>query len=216
MSECLSFSQLTLMFDARSHRSLSVDHWSNPCCWCVWLCTCGGNVEAPVHSNSQRIFFFFLCSRWHSSDADSNSHLPSNSLISSAFNQGIWCALVALLVWLISIYCVWMFALIIFQTVYSVLSRQRALISIFLPLFVSMLGMHLHDPQKDMHREEDMHQCCNFMVIFVYVRAERACVSVWLLLGPMCGATLQSSVLAQTRPQLRYGNRRHNLYVALI
>lgn len=56
----------------------------------------------------------------------------------------------------------------------------------------------------------------HFMVLFQYLGAECACISMCLLLGPMFGATLQSSVLAQTRPQLRYGNRRHNLYVALI
>lgn len=131
------------MFDSRSDQLLQplcrplIQFLLQPppllCClpaWCVWLATSGGNVEGPFCSHSQRIFFFFLCSRWHSSDADSNSHLPSNSLISSAFNQGIWCRLVALLFWLISTNCVFE-CLHWFQTVWSVLFATKACLLLF-------------------------------------------------------------------------------------
>lgn len=71
-----------------------------------------GSLRPPFHSQSQRIFFIFLRSHWHSSDAESNSHSPSNSLISSVLNQDVWCKPAALRLWLISSPCAWMFALI--------------------------------------------------------------------------------------------------------
>lgn len=162
-----------------------------------------GSLRPPFHSQSQRIFFIFLRSRWHSSDAESNSHSPFQlsdiiSAQSGCLMQTRGPAPVADIQPVCLNVCV--------DWVYSLLSlHQRGFISARPPLFVSTSDLCLH--VRDAYREEDEPWYCNFMVIFVCV-GESVClfrVYVW-----------QRSVSAQTRPQLRYGNRRHNLYVAFI
>lgn len=124
--------------------------------------------------------------------------LPSKSLTPSAFNQESLCNLVAMLLWLIrTLSCLYnVFCWLAFI--------QKGFISTCLWRVVSMPCLPVSMTQRKTRTARKT--CADTLVSWLYlgVYSGAACY-----LRLVCGA-------ARTRPQLRYGNRCHNLSMALI
>lgn len=140
----------------------------------------------------------------------------NNSLISSEFNQEIWCKLLGLLFWFISTYCVfkWLHWLGLKQCTQSYLCNKVALstsVCHYLWIFWKCVSMSMTHRNTHTERKTCLDTVISWLYLSIWARA-------WLCQhAPLVRcATLQWSVSAQTWPQLRYGNRCYNLYVALI